>query len=125
MDILVIIVGIWFMALGAYSFYYASSTKKTGNIKAGWVVGKDIQLKNCKDTKGFINAIYNKTLIFASVDMAGGLGIIIGQLVDVYVVELICMIILVVFYFRYSSQVKDAQKKYLSPSFSAKAKRKL
>ncbi len=125
MDILVIIVGIWFIALGAYSFYYASSSKKSGDIKAGWIVGKNIQLKNCKDTKGFINAIYQKTIIFAIVDVCGGLGIIIGTLIDFVVIELISMIVLIVFYFWYSSAVKNAEKKYLSPSFKAKATRKL
>lgn len=125
MDVLVIIVGVWFIALGAYSFYYASFSKKSGNIKAGWIVGRDIQLKDCKDTKGFINAIYNKTLMFATVDVVGGAGIIIGQLIPLYVMQLICMIILVVFYFWYSSKIKTAQRKYLTPSFRAKAKRKL
>lgn len=125
MDVLVIIVGVWFMVLGAYSFYYASFTMKTGNIKAGWIVGKNIQLKNCKDTKGFINAIYKKSNIFATVDIVGGLGIIVGQLIDFYVLQLISMAVLIGFYFWYSSSVKDAQKKYLSPSFKAKATRKL
>lgn len=125
MDILVIIVGLWFVVIGVYSYYYASVTKKSGNIKAGWIVGRNIQLKNCKDTSGFVNAIYQKTLIFATIAVVGGLGIIIGQLVNVYAIELICMVALVFAYFWYSSLVKAAEKKYLSPSFKAKAKRKL
>lgn len=125
MDVLVIVIGIWFILLGAYSFYYASSIKSTGNIKAGWIVGKNVQLKNCKDTRGFINAIYQKTMIFAAVAVVGGFGIIIGQLVKVVFVELIAMIVLVICYFWYSSSVKSAEKTYLSPSFQAKAKRKL
>lgn len=128
MDVLILIVGIWFIGVGAYSFYYAASTKQDGsNIKAGWIVGRNIQLKNCKDTKGFIKAVYRKTIIFACVDIAGGLGIIIGQYATGigYVIQIISMVVLVIAYLCYSSAIKSAQKTYLSPSFKAKANKKL
>lgn len=128
MSILVLIVGLWFIGIGAYSFYYAYATKKDGeNIKAGWIVGKNIQLKNCKDTKGFIKAIYNKTVVFAAIDIIGGIGIIVGQYAAGAgsVVQAFFMLVLVISYLYYSSAVKSAQKTYLSPSFKAKAKKHL
>jgi len=128
MDVMILIVGIWFIAVGAYSFYYAASTKRDGsNIKAGWIVGRNIQLKNCKDTKGFIKAIYKKTIIFASIDIVCGFGLIIGQYATGvgYVIQIVSMVVLVGAYLYYSSAIKSAQKTYLSPSFKAKANRKL
>lgn len=128
MDVIGLIVGIWFIAVGAYSFYYAAAIKQDGkNIKTGWIVGRNIQLKNCKDTKGFINAIYKKTLVFAGIDIAGGLGFIIAQYIPKvgYVMKIVCMLVLVIDYFIYSSAIKTAQKTYLSPSFKSKANQKL
>ena len=120
-----IIVGVWFIIVGVYSFYYADSTMKTGNVKAGWIVSKNVQLTNCKNPKGFIDAIYKKTNIFATVDVLGGIGIIVGTALNIYVIELVCLIILLGFYFWYSSAIKAAEKTYLSPSFKKKAGTKL
>lgn len=125
MSILGLILGLWFIAIGAYCFYYASATKKTGDVKSGWIVGKNVQLTNCKNPQAFIDAIYQKTKLFGGAAILGGLGIIIGTAIKIYLIELISMVFLVIFYFWYSSVVKTAQKKYLSPSFRAKANRKL
>lgn len=110
-----IIMGIWFVAVGIYSFYYAFMMKQTGTIKAGWIVSRELQLKESRDLSGFIGTVYGKTNIFAGIATVGGFLFIIAVASNKLVLMLLCMLVMFIAYIWYSVVVRKAEKKYLAP----------
>lgn len=119
-----IVMGIWFVAAGVYSYYYAFMMKQTGTIKTGWIVSKEIQLKESRDLPGFIDAVCKKTSVFATIATVGGFLFIIGAIANKLVLMLVCMLVLFVAYVWYSSVVRSAEKKYLVPDLKKKMNKK-
>lgn len=119
-----VLMGVWFVVVGAYSYYFAFMMKQTGTIKTGWIVSKEVQLKESRDLPGFIEAVCKKTNIFATIAMAGGFLFIIGAAANMFTLMLVCMLVLIVAYIWYSSLVRSAEKKYLSPDLKKKVHKK-
>lgn len=118
--IFAVIIGIWFILIGLYSFYFASAMKRTGTIKAGWMVSRNIQLTECKDIPGYIEYVYPKTIIFAAIVVVMGLVLIIGEALSVHAVSAVSILVLGVTYLIYSSIMSKAQKTYLTKSLKSK-----
>lgn len=108
-----IVMGVWFVAVGVYSFYYAFMMKQTGTIKTGWIVSKDIQLKESRDLPAFIEVVGKKTNVFASIATVGGFLFIIGAIINQGMLMILDMVVLFVAYIWYSSTVRKAEKKFL------------
>ncbi len=119
-----IIMGVWFIAVGVYSYYYAFMMKQTGTIKTGWIVSKNVQLKESRDLPAFVEEVGKKTTIFATIATVGGFLFIIGAVINFLVLMLVCMLVLIIAYVWYSSTVRSAEKKYLAPSLKKKMNKK-
>ena len=121
-DYIGIVVGIWMIGVGAYCLYCAFMMKQTGTIKTGFLVSRDVQLKDSRDLPAFIEIAWKKSLIFGCIAVAGGALFLIGQIVPSYTLMLICMLVIVIAYVWYSSTLRSAEKQYLSPPLRKKAK---
>lgn len=119
-----IIMGVWIAAVGAYSFYFAYMMKQTGTIKAGWIISKEVQLKESRDLPAFIETAVKKTNIFAWIALSGGLFTIAGEALKVHSVMAVCMFVLIVAYVWYTVTIRKAEKLYLTVH-SDKKKKKL
>ncbi len=120
-----IIMGVWIAAVGAYSFYFAYMMKQTGTIKAGWIISREVQLKESRDLPAFIEIAVKKTTIFAWIALSGGLLTIVGEAVKVHSVMAACMLVLIVAYVWYTMTIRKAEKLYLTvPSDKKKKKTK-
>lgn len=115
-----IIMGVWILGVGAYSFYFAFMMKQTGVIKTGWIVSKNVQLKDSKDLPKFIEIAVKKTNIFAIIATAGGFLFLIGAATNFFTLMFFCMILLIGTFIWYSSVIRSAEKKYLSPPLKKK-----
>lgn len=112
--ILAFIIGVWFIVIGLYSFYFANNMKKSGNIKAGWMVSRNIQLTDCKDIPSYITYTYSRTLVFASLVILFSLMLIIGESIQLHLLSAISILALGIIYIWYSACMNRAQKKYLT-----------
>ena len=70
-------------ASGVYLIYTALTMKKTGEIKAGVLVSKEMDAGRIKDKDGFINYMYVKTMILGVLSIAYGLAGIIDERLQV------------------------------------------
>lgn len=119
-----VIMGIWFIAAGVYSFYYAFMMKQTGTIKTGWIVSRQVQLKESRDLPGFIAVVGKKTSTFAAIATIGGFLFVIGVMANQGMLMALCMMVLLCAFVWYSSAVRSAEKQYLAPSLKKKNKKK-
>ena len=119
-----IIMGIWFMAVGVYSFYYAFMMKHTGTLKTGWIVSKSLQLKESRDLPAFIEVAVKKTNIFAWIATVGGFVFIAAVVANFFILMLLCMLVLIGAYIWYSTGIRNAERQYLTPGLNKKKKRK-
>ncbi len=101
---------------GLYMAYMAYLMKAKGELKAGWLVSKNIDLSKSKDLPGYIKYMFGRTIFFAICTTAYGL---LGMY-DMYVssLENVIMLAMLVFFalllwFAYESV--NASKKYLAP----------
>ena len=69
---------LFILASGVYLIYTAVMMKRTGEIKAGVIVSKEMDVDKMKDKKGFINYMFGKVLLAgvlivlsAAVNLAG------------------------------------------------------
>ncbi|OYO89984.1 hypothetical protein CG709_13470, partial [Lachnotalea glycerini] len=53
------------LACGSYMLYSAYLMKTKGELKAGWLVSKNINLEKSKDIPGYIHYMYPKVLVFS------------------------------------------------------------
>lgn len=120
-----VIMGVWIAAVGAYSFYFAYMMKQTGTIKAGWIISKEVQLKESRDLPAFIRIAIKKTNIFAWIAVVGGLFIIVGEALKVHSVMAVSMVVLIAAYIWYSSAMRKAEKQYLSVDLKKKRIKKI
>lgn len=118
------VMGVWFIVVGAYSFYFAFMMRQTGVIKTGWIVSKNVQLKDSRDLPAFIEIAVKKTNIFAAIATIGGFLFLIAVATNFFTLMLVCILVLIGAYVWYSSVIRSAEKKYLSPSLSKKNKKK-
>lgn len=116
--------GVWFMAVGIYSFYFAFMMKQTGVIKTGWIISRSVQLKESKDLPAFIEIAVKKTNIFAILATIGGVLFIVAVTANFFILMLLCMFVLFGGYVWYSSVIRRAEKKYLSTPLKKKNERK-
>lgn len=120
--VVAIIIGMWFILIGVYSFYFASSMKKTGTIKAGWMVSRNIQLTDCKDIPGYITYVYPKTMRFATLVVAMGFLLIIGEAMSLHIISAVSIMVLGISYVSYTSTMTRAQKTYLTRNLNKRTK---
>lgn len=118
-----VIMGVWIAAVGAYSFYFAYMMKQTGTIKTGWIISKEVQLKESRDLPAFIQVAVKKTNIFAWIALLGGLFTIVGEAVKVHSVMAVCMLVLIVAYVWYSMTIRKAERQYLTVNSDKKQRK--
>lgn len=125
--IIIILLGIWMIAVGGYCLYYAFMMKQTGTLKTGFIVSREIQLRESRDLPTFIVLAIKKCLIFGAIAVAGGLFFIIAYVMDnVYGHALMLLSLIVMFgaYVWFTSTLRSAEKKYLLPSLKKKTGKK-
>lgn len=100
---------------GIYNTFATIRMVKTGELKGGWFVRNDIDLKKVRDVKGYIEATKNVSLILGIlITLCGLMG-----LFNTYVMPLplalvmAAYFILVVVVIGYGVYTTKAQKKYL------------
>ncbi len=112
--VIAVVLGIWIIAVGAYMIYYANSMKKTNSVKAGWMVSKDLQLGDCKDIPGYIEAVYPKTIFFGVAVIVLAVLFIIFEVLKQIAFAGLCFFVLIILLVWYSIFMSNAQKKYLT-----------
>lgn len=122
-DIIGIIVGIWFIGVGAYCLYYAFMMKKTGTLKTGFLVSRDVQLKDSSNLPAFVKVAEKNSRIFGCIAAVGGILFLIAQIMPSYTLMLVCLVVMIAAYIWYSSTLRSAEKKYLAPPLRNKIKR--
>lgn len=120
-----VILGVWMIAVGVYTLYYAFMMEKTGMIKAGWIIGRDTQLKESRDLPGFVSVAKKKCFIFGWLASIGGILFIFGYIYDWYGVLAVDMLVLIIAYVWFSMTIRKAEKKYLAVDKKEKKRRKL
>ncbi len=100
---------------GVYNTFATVKMMKTGEIKGGWFVRSDVDLKKARDVKGYIEATKYITLtVGILITLCGLLGLYNSYVqelpIAVIAVVYIILIIIVLGYGIYSTK---AQKKYL------------
>ena len=126
MKIVIILLGVWMVAVGAYCLYYAFMMKQTGTLKTGFIVSKEIQLKESRNLPAFLEIAIKKCKIFGIFAVSGGAVFIIGYLVNnVYGHAFMLLALLVMFgaYVWFSSTLRSAEKEHLLPSLKKKRKK--
>ena len=79
-----ILLDIIFVGAGVYSIYAFILLKTTGEVKTSILLGKDVNIKKCKDIEAYKSYIAPKLLIFGiACTLYGLLGIADGNLFDV------------------------------------------
>lgn len=70
------------LGCGVYSLYTVYAMKQTGEIKTGWLISNQIDVKACKDKEGYIDFISVRTVILGIIIIIyGGIGIINSYLI--------------------------------------------
>lgn len=72
------------LGCGIYSLYTVYEMKKTGEIKTGWLISNQIDIKSCNDKAGYIDYISSRTIILGIIIIIYGA---IGS-INSFVVEL-------------------------------------
>lgn len=101
---------------GLYMAYMAYLMKAKGELKTGWLVSKNIDLKKSKDLPGYIKYMFGRTMIFAVITIGYG----VMGMYDLYVaslgnVMLAAMVIFFAILLWYAYESVNASKKYLAP----------
>lgn len=65
-------------ASGIYLIYTAIMMKRTGEIKSGVIVSKEVDVNQIKDKEGFIRYMYGKVMVIGILAVAVGAGSIIN-----------------------------------------------
>jgi len=73
MDSMWSIVDIIFVGSGLYMLYACFLMKTTGEVKASFLMSKDVELRKCKDLEGYKTFIFPKLLIFGIMTFLYGL----------------------------------------------------
>ena len=87
------IIGIFDVILfvyGVYTIYTSFRMKKTGE-PAKWLVN-ELEIGKCKDKKGFIEAVFAKTILFGAVTMVyGAVSILNSFVLHVAILDVLCL----------------------------------
>lgn len=67
------IVDILFVGIGLYMLYSCILMKTTGEIKTGFLMNRDVDLRKCKDLEGYKAFIFPKLLALAAMTLLYGL----------------------------------------------------
>lgn len=71
------ILDVIFVGAGLYVLYALVLMKTKGEIKTGVLMGKDVQLKKCRDLEGFKNYVAPRMLVFGiACALYGGAGLV-------------------------------------------------
>lgn len=62
----VTLMDILLLGIGLYTIYSAVQMKKSGDLKKGWLVGNDVDMRKVKDAKGYIQFIFGKTVFLGA-----------------------------------------------------------
>ncbi|MBO5070201.1 MAG: hypothetical protein J6C37_07555 [Roseburia sp.] len=104
-----------FIALcGAYLIYAAVNMKRTGEIPAGVMIRKGVDLSGAKDIPGFISYMYGKTVVVGICTIVCG---VVGLVNDTYgglgMVQLVMTFLFFAAVVIFGIVATRAQKKYL------------
>ncbi len=96
---------------GGYTIYSAFQMKKTGML-GKWLVNEQ-EGEQCRDKKGFIDAIFSKTIIFGCFVLVYGLVSILNRtLLHVKILDIASLIVFLAVCILYVLQLKRARKKF-------------
>jgi len=83
------------IAYGIYTMYSAFMMKKTG-VPGKWLIPEEEAMK-CKDLKGFVDAMYVKTILFgASALLYGGISTLNRMKLGIKIMDTILIIVFLV-----------------------------
>ena len=101
-----------FIGAGLYAFYAFYLMKTKNEVKTNILLSNDVDIKKCKDLKGYISFIAPRTVIFAaSCTIYGVTGIINSYVVEVpSVLYTALMIILFIIIVWFAFQTKKSVK---------------
>lgn len=106
-------VGIVVFACGLYCIYAAVMMKVKGEINQSILLGKDYQFKKCKDKEGYIKEMFPHLCLFAVVTTLSGLIDMINSYVtDIFVINIVMMVIFVVELLIFSRASLKMKRKY-------------
>lgn len=103
-------------ASGIYLIYTAVMMKRTGEIKSGVLVSKEVDVNQIRDKKGFIEYMYGKVLVIGILAVALGAGSIVNTNLNgpayLSLIGIGAYLAVLVFYAVASSKAK---KKFIDP----------
>lgn len=108
---------LFIMASGIYLVYTAVMMKKSGEIKNGIIVSKDIDINKIKDKQGFINYMYGKVLMIGALAVVVGGGSMLNTKLNgpAYLTLIGIILYLIVFVF-YAIAFSKAKKMFIDSS---------
>ncbi len=106
-------VGIVVFACGIYCLYAAAMMKVKGEINQNVLLGREYQLKKCKDKDAYIKEMFPHLCLFAIVTTLSGLVDMINSFVtDIFYINIIIMIIFIIELIVFSRMSLKLKKKY-------------
>lgn len=109
-----ILLFLWIGVMGGIVLFTGYSMKAKGQIKVGWFIGRDIAAERCRDIKGFIRAVYPKTMIFGTISVAGAVILVLMSAFDIsYLAQLVLLLVIIIGFFWFNHVLKKATKEYL------------
>lgn len=99
---------------GLYLIYGALQMKRTGEIKPGIAVGKDVDIKRIRDKEGFIKYMFGRILLMGILSAALGAGFMLNTYAGgpAYL-ELIGIVIYLAVLVLFAAASGKARKKYI------------
>lgn len=102
------------LACGCYFVYSGVMMKKTGSLKGGLLIGKNVDLSKAKDLPGYISYMYAKTLIVGVLAVVSALsGLINTYVTEIIVIQAVTSIIFLIAILAYGYFSVKGQKTYL------------
>ncbi len=101
--------------IGVYVVVVACTMKATGKLTNNMLVGKNIKIERARDPKGFIDAIFVKTVICGIANILCGFGDFINVTLfgSVWWFKILLMIVYIIIIIWYSKASTKAQQEYL------------
>lgn len=108
------IIGIFDILLliyGVYTIYTSFQMKKTGE-PAKWLVN-ELEIGKCKDKKGFIDAVFTKTVLFGAVTaLYGVVSVLNNSVLHLAILDILCLLVFLVGCVIYVVTLNRARRKF-------------
>ncbi len=115
------------LGIGIYTIYTAIMMKKSQDLKKGWLIGNDVNMRKVRDAKGYIEYIFGKTVFVGGMTVLYGLvGIVTSYVtlslpIDPEIVMTAVYFVVLVWFVWISVRARDT---YLDGTPKKKAKEK-